>query len=137
MRQIFKIIFLYMQFGFITACATMNDHFDCPNKAGVSCKSLDQINDMVDNGRIRGRAQQADGDVKNSKTYSSHAEFSTFPALHSLQESKPIRHGETIQRIWIAPFEDEEGNYHSDSLMYTVMRSGYWSHNLTKSVDTL
>ena len=39
---------------------------------------------------------------------------------------KPIRYGEGVQRIWIAPYEDVDGNYHEPSFVYTVVRTSHW-----------
>ena len=29
-------------------------------------------------------------------------------------------------RVWIAPFQDEQGNLHEGSVVHTVIRPGYW-----------
>ena len=41
-------------------------------------------------------------------------------------QRKPLRYGETVQRIWIAPFEDTSGNYHQESYVYTIVKPGHW-----------
>ena len=48
-----------IQYGFILGCAVMlsgcgelNSQFTCPMKPGVTCQSLDQVNTMVDQGKL-------------------------------------------------------------------------------------
>lgn len=53
----------------------------------------------------------------HSKTYG-------YP-LHAF-EGAPIRNQENVQQIWIGPYEDEDGNYHEPSYVYTVVKKGSW-----------
>jgi conjugal transfer pilus assembly protein TraV len=117
----------------LSACSSMNGSFDCPNKAGVNCKSLDQINDMVDSGQIRGRSGfTSKGDIETES-----AEFAAFPSTAIYHGGAPLRYGETVQRIWVAPYEDTEGNYHQDSLMYSIVKRGYWIGSPLKSITAI
>jgi conjugal transfer pilus assembly protein TraV len=115
----------------LTACTTMNSGFDCPNKAGVSCKSLDQINSMVDSGDIRGRTQM------NSTAVTANVTENTVRFSSVRTASSPTRHGETVQRIWIVPYEDSEGNYHQDHFIHAVMNSGHWGGKPVKAIHSL
>lgn len=115
----------------LTGCTGLNSKFDCPNQAGVRCKSLDQINSMVDSGQIRGRSVMNDVEVV-SVTYG--PEFEPFYFKGSTITGRPIRYPETIQRIWIAPYEDTEGNFHQDSFIYSVMSDGHWKGNPIKTI---
>lgn len=133
MKRLVMMICILMQLGGLTACTTMNSSFDCPNKAGVRCKSLDQINAMVDSGQIRGRTQIRTSAVTPCTGCT---EFQSFPTRTSFVPGQPIRYGETVQRIWIAPYEDSEGNYHQDSLMYAIMKGGHWIGRPVKTVNS-
>lgn len=126
-----SVIFILLSQLMLSACTTMNSSFDCPNKAGVNCKSLDQINRMVDNGQIRGQT-----DARTSTCVSCVPQFQTFPTSQYLPGS-PIRYGETVQRIWIAPYEDTVGNYHQDSIIYSVMKGGHWIGQPVKTIQSL
>lgn len=117
---------------FLTACSSMNSSFDCPNQSGVSCKSLDQINGMVDSGQIHGRTNVGWDESANRA-----AEFEAFPNVAAYRPGAPIRYGETVQRIWVAPYEDAEGNYHQDSLMYAIVKHGHWIGSPPKSIKTI
>ena len=106
----------------LVACSSMNSGFDCPNKAGVNCKSLDEINRMVDSGQIREQSQSGVA----PPTSTAATEFQPYPLMTELRGGIPLRYGETVQRLWIAPFEDTEGNYHDASLIYAVIKEGRW-----------
>lgn len=47
-------------------------------------------------------------------------------------EIGPVRSKETVQHIWIAPFEDTAGNYHQANEVYTVAKPGAWMGNPVK-----
>jgi len=118
--KIIKLVFIIIISISLVSCASLNSSFDCPNCAGVMCKSIDQINGMVDSGQIRGRTQtpccQASSDT----------EFQPYAVTSGFYPGSPLRYGETVQRIWIAPFEDTEKNYHQDSYMYAIIKDGHW-----------
>lgn len=42
----------------LTACTSFSSHFDCPQTAGISCQSLDQINRLIDQERFVLRHQE-------------------------------------------------------------------------------
>lgn len=131
MKKLLMSLVICTHFSALTACSTMNSNFDCPLAAGVNCKSLDQVNRMVDSGQIRGR-----NDItKISSTTCCNAEFEAFPT-GSFSSGAPIRYGETVQRIWIAPYEDTEGNYHQDNLIYTIMKDGHWIGRPVKAIKS-
>lgn len=125
------IVISFLAIG-LSGCTTMNSSFDCPNKAGVRCKSLDQINAMVDSGQIREHETMSEVDVMS---VTNESEFQVFSFKASLISS-PTRYPETVQRIWIAPYEDTEGNYHQDSFMYSVMKGGHWKGNPVKTIHS-
>lgn len=121
MKKVMLILILINLSGFLTSCAAMNSNFDCPNKAGVMCKSVDQINSMVDTGQIQGRTQQVAQSCQQLNS-----EFQPYTTSTRCCPNVPLRCGETVQRIWIAPYEDTENNYHQDNLIYTVIKDGHW-----------
>ncbi len=96
----------------------MNSSFDCPNKAKGMCNSVDQINTMVDSGQLRGSTQPI--------SECGGKEFQPYAITSRFYPGAPLRYGETVQRIWVAPFEDTEKNYHQDSFMYAIIKDGHW-----------
>jgi len=39
---------------------------------------------------------------------------------------KPIRLPEEVMRIWMAPHQDEKGNYHGEKYVYAVVKPSQW-----------
>lgn len=121
MKRLQEIFLLILMIG-LYGCASMNSSFDCPMKPGVRCESLDQVNAQVSRGEI------GHGDLKmTSITAQPNKQF--FSSQQQSFLGEPLRYGETVQRIWIAPYEDTSGNYHQESEVYTIAKSGHWIGN--------
>jgi conjugal transfer pilus assembly protein TraV len=100
--------FSFIMLLFLTGCANLNAQFDCPMRPGVHCESLDQVNSRVDRGEI---------------------------GQEMLKTSLPRHKHETVLPIWIAPYEDTDGNYHQEGEVYTVMKPGYWPEHPLKILE--
>lgn len=99
----------------LTGCSTYQETFECEPGQGIGCKSIDKIDVIKDDGEERSKQQ------------------SLSPALNSMQSPAfvegldgPKRIQEEQVRVWIAPFQDDQGNLHESSVIYTVVRPGYW-----------
>jgi conjugal transfer pilus assembly protein TraV len=97
--KIYSIIFCC---ALLSACARLNSDFDCSMKPGTLCKSLDDVNRMIDRGEL------------NKKS-----------AIHD-ENYTPKRSHETLMKIWMAPYEDSESNYHKASEIFTVTQKSHW-----------
>jgi conjugal transfer pilus assembly protein TraV len=139
LKKLIRLAAVLALIGMQAACSNMNSSFDCPNKAGVNCKSLDQVNGMVDSGQLRGRAafSEPSEPVATAKVavIADNMEFASYPLKTDFRPGQPLRYGETVQRIWIAPYEDTEGNYHQDSMMYTILKDGHWIGQPVKAIQ--
>jgi conjugal transfer pilus assembly protein TraV len=105
-------------FAIVSGCASLNSQFDCPMKPGVMCKSLDEVNTMVDQGKLGGKSQAAN---LSSLSSSNIAPTFIIPCSH------PTRSCETVARVWIAPYEDSDGDYYAPSLLYRIVKPSQWS----------
>ncbi len=113
--------FVYLSFLFLlTGCGAMNSKFDCPNKPGVTCRSLDQVNDMVDKGIIGREVNTKIRAQVFAPTY-----FSNKNPL--ISPSNSLRSGEQVMRIWVAPYQDTNNNYHNESTLYTIVHKNSWT----------
>jgi conjugal transfer pilus assembly protein TraV len=113
-----KLILIFMFISAIlTGCSSMNSGFDCPNKPGVNCRSLGQVNDMIDSGAL-------DKDV----TKDAHTPKFDITKSNIDRENpfRVLRSGEQVIRIWIAPYQDVQNNYHNASTLYTVVNKSNW-----------
>ena len=119
MKRLVKIIGFGVLCSGLTACA--NTHFDCPNHAVARCESLDQINSQVDSGQLCGWHKRSLACATARVTCAADAKPFSPPVSAS-----PAREDEAVQRVWVAPYEDNEGNYHEASAMWVVMKGGHW-----------
>ena len=116
----------------LAGCANLNSQFDCPMKPGVTCKSIDEINVMVDRGELI---------QKTKSTSPINIENVTAPNLNSpypiqaINPGEPLRYGETVMRVWLAPYEDDKGNFYQPSVFYTVIKPGHWIGSPVKAVN--
>lgn len=124
-------------FSLLSGCSTTSEVFECEAGKGIGCKSISEVNKMVDQGQVGGNSD----DPQPFKTV-----VPVFAQNNLIPDSKPVDGNEIILsdqttvkrvtedplRVWIAPFQDEQGNLHEGSVVHTVIRPGYWQ--LTPSV---
>lgn len=123
-----KVIYIVMGVSLInllSSCASLNSNFDCSIKPGVMCKSLDQVNIMVDQGKLGNSAETASKDKKALMTDIDHQEGFI----------EPVRTHEKIARIWIAPYVDNEGDYYGATTVYHLIKPSDWSDKPMKLAD--
>lgn len=101
---------------FLGGCSKLNQDFDCPAPNGGTCKRMDQVYEMV-NGK--------DGESKDRLAVAP----SRNPMIVEGHPGDPLRYGEGVMRLWIAPYEDTDGNYHQANQVYSVVREGHWIQN--------
>ncbi len=93
-----------VSFGALSGCAGLNSQFDCPIEPRVMCKSLDEVNTMIDQGKL-GRL-----DVD----------------AHEPTANYPDR--SRVMRIWIAPYE-EAGHDYPSTTVYRVIKPNWTPPN--------
>ena len=133
----------------LCACSTTSETFDCPAGKGVGCKSISAVNHMVNQeeqpqgplGSLEERGAQfitplsapvISADSLGVETLSKQrdASQSDIPlsdtmAVHRIQEEH--------LRVWIAPYQDAQGNLHEGSIVHTVLKPGCWQVRVTDS----
>lgn len=105
----------------LTGCTKLNSEFDCPAPNGGSCKRMDQVYDLVN----------GDGGVSGESLA---VAPSRNPLIVEGRPGDPLRYGEGVMRVWVAPYEDVEGNYHQASQVYSVVQKGHWIQNPPKAI---
>ena len=118
--------FLISGFLLLTGCSTTSETFDTQAVEGVGAKSITKVNAMVNQGEFVGSDQSSLSKVTTPV-------FSTFDTKNLDFEQVPLSHKtityrqpEKHQRVWIAPFQDAQGNLHEASLIHTLIGQGYW-----------
>lgn len=101
-----KLIFCFS--FFLLGCSSPSEIFDSEPGKGAGNKSITEVNHMINQGIFL---------EKTSNTI----EKNTQKKERSFQKTP-----ERNFRIWIAPFQDENGDFHEASYVHTVIRSGLW-----------
>ena len=112
-----KFVALSMALIALTGCGRTLEKFDCPYGKGVGCRSITEVNQMVNEESVKGLEE---GTLPPSVAASSYS------LKGSINGSKIQRVSEEHLRVWLAPFQDEQGDFHEASIIHTVLKPGYW-----------
>ena len=111
--------------AFLTGCTGMNSDFGCNAAAGDSCTPVSRVNEMANAGKYNG-GQTVEGHIEGVSGVKTFSYNDVGYNVTTPKPGEPIRYGESIQRIWIAPYEDASGNYHDPSYIYTIIKPSHW-----------
>lgn len=113
----------------LSACSTTSETFDCPAGKGVGCKSISTVNKMVEQGKLSNNDEpgsiQAVSPVFAPNNLVSETSADRQEIVLS-DQTTVNRIKEEHLRVWVAPFQDDQGNLHEGSVVHTVIRPGYW-----------
>lgn len=115
----------------LSACVGTAEKFDCSAGSGLGCYSITQVNQKVDEGlntTLDNKIQEKPKtgvSFEKTKT-SSNSEKPKAYANSGLKDFRVQRVREAHLRIWFAPFQDPQGNFHEDSIVHTVLQPGSW-----------
>ena len=109
---------------FLSGCMGMNSKFDCNVSSDGRCMPMGSIHKMADRGEFNEGFNRRGIENNNTAKAKNNGTLHGYP-LDTFAE-KPIRSAETIQQIWIGPYEDENSNYHEPSYVYAVVNKGKW-----------
>ncbi len=115
----------------LSGCAHMSAPPRCPDSSGISCARVDQLNTMIDRGEL---GVTPVGEVSKGEENP----FSNFSASYTnaMETNQPLWQSEKVMQVWLAPYEDNSGNYHQASVIDTVVTPGHWSNSGVKSVNS-
>ena len=85
----------------LTGCETMNGSYDCPLKGTASCESLHDIDNRINTGEYSLDQKSKTQEEKE--------------ILGSGSESSD----KSLVKIWFAPREDNNGDFHEGRFVYT------------------
>lgn len=95
----------------LSGCSTLNENFDCPAPQGGSCQRMDEVYKKINGG--------------------SHHETSLTvipsnnPLMIKRAQGSQSKLSEGAMRIWIAPYQDTDGNYHPSNRLYSVVKESH------------
>lgn len=104
----------------LAGCSVTRETFDCKYAKGVGCRSISEVNTMLNDGKLNSAA-----DVKATSTHKN-LPMSIKEDVISLDNVIVKRVTEEHLRIWLAPHQDEQGHFHEASVIHTVLRAGFW-----------
>lgn len=119
----------------LNGCSSALESFDSGATSGVGAKSISEVNAMIDQGKIAGI--KADGDfskviapvIVQNPVAIAHPPLA-HPETITLSDNSVIqRQPEQHLRVWFAPFQDFQGNFHEAAVVHTLLRPSYWQMN--------
>lgn len=119
MRKIIAMVILVNLAG----CASYESRFDCTAPDGVGCRSVSEINEMINRKEI-GSAQ-----ADKVEALSSNLEKVVYVAKPDSDDApsrRIIRLPERTMSIWVKGFTDDKGDYVEDTKVHTVIEAGGW-----------
>ena len=132
--KFFKVIFPLSMAFMLSACSTSSEVFECEAGKGVGCKSISTVNKMVEQGKLNNN-DEPDSSPAIAPVFAPNGQFSNTLAPEFSTDRQEIvlsdqttvnRVREEHLRVWVAPFQDDQGNLHEGSVIHTVIRPGYW-----------
>ena len=111
----------------LSGCAGTKTNFDCNNVGGIQgCATLGHVDRMADRGafdRDSGNAQLTNNSASSAKPT---GYFLKTPGVDTPQSGAPLRYGETMQNVWIAPYVTKDGSYMWASMASIIITPGHW-----------
>lgn len=101
--------------------------FSCSYKDGEPCLSITE----ADKKAVLG-TRDSSFEKEETNFFTSHESRTTSHALQA-----PQRIPDRVARVWMAPFEDTDGNWHAASYVYTVSDSAHWKPRGVKIPEAL
>jgi conjugal transfer pilus assembly protein TraV len=117
-------MFLVLLMAALTGCSVPREKFDCPYGKGVGCRSISAVNQDVNEGKLPHNAKQ---DKAKSKVVLK--ENISIEDGHFGDDLNVQRVSEQHLRVWVAPYQDEQGHFHEDAIIHVVLRPGFWQVN--------
>jgi len=104
--------------------------FSCPGGIdGVRCMSARQVYQATESSdyvKVAGdKDKQGESNIAN-QTPVNHP-MNSQVAVPSIEQPVPIRTQAKVMRIWMAPWEDDDGDLHADGYLYTEIESRKWN----------
>jgi conjugal transfer pilus assembly protein TraV len=106
--------------------------FSCKAPEGVVCSSLSGVYANVAATNLPGRHAPEEVDAKSLKR----GAVATLPQ-QAPSTGEPIRSQPSVLRLWLAPWEDADGDLHDQSYVYVVADPGRWQieHQRKQLID--
>ncbi len=147
-----KILLITLSTLSLGSCALFSDPKPTKISGIQDDVTMNQINDKANSGEIDvenspylgdGGLGGTDGDPTNSAKSNQKLP----PQIYGIMKDgvggyqvatpsagQPVRYTETLQKIYIFPYEDTQGNYYDTSIMYSVLDKSHWIGYPTQAI---
>lgn len=123
-----------------SGCTSMSGYdskseFSCKAPPGILCDSMTGVYTKAISGTLPAQ------NFGRPAAAPSGEQYTTTPVPGTLSKpiysGVPIRQTPQIVRIWLAPWEDSDGDLHDQSFMYVVVNDGAWliQHNRSRIMN--
>lgn len=132
---------LALALSLLAGCASMSgldakSTFACKAPEGVLCESMSGIYANVQQKNLPGQQFRQPAAAANDRGAApSQDRQGVLP--EPVQSGTPIRTAPRILRVWLAPWEDSDGDLHDQSYVYLTLDTGKWliEHNRQQIQD--
>jgi conjugal transfer pilus assembly protein TraV len=102
--------------------------YDCPGGVnGVRCMSARQVYQATETSDYVKTKEEMAESPSNGNPVSPGKANTGQVAVPRINQPVPIRTQAKVMRIWMSPWEDEDGDLHADGYMYTEIESRRWN----------
>ena len=119
----------------LVGCSHTQEEFDCPAGKGLGCQSVTEVKKKLNQGEIDMPETTTEAYQRRGGSLSFTPPQMSPTPMHG--DLTPIAfmdsNGMVIQRtpekplrIWIAPYQDQDGNLRESSVIHTVIQGGAW-----------
>ena len=106
------------------------EEFSCPNgNKGVACTSTWDMYEQTNNGQIPNDGKETENNIKNDQAKNGESDFvlDNYVTNRLPNEPIPVRTPPQVMRIWVAPYEDKEGDFIMSGYVYTEVSPRRWT----------
>lgn len=132
-NRYFKSKFLALFAALLNGCSYLGigqGDFSCPGGVdGVRCMSARQVYQATESSDyVKTIAESDKSETGKTAIVTDHIQNGTSQvAVPSIEQPIPIRTQAKVMRIWMAPWEDDDGDLHADGYLYTEIESRRWN----------
>lgn len=114
--------------SFLTGLSGSSDRLSCPLSEGVTCKPMSQVYEESVQGGQRDKAEAPTSETQapTPKRADSRSPARLVTTATADGEPLPLRTRPNTQRIWIAPWQDADGDLHEDAWIVVRLDDGDW-----------
>jgi len=135
--RVVKTAFAALLMVGVSGCAGHGETFDCAPGIGAQCKSISQVNEMVDHTSSQ---EKLELEGQRSKLANVSSNVSPIDLVSGTRVSHPSWGGKRTLKVWVAPFTDMDGNFHETAIVHisqTGLPYGERSYDSSQSGKSL